>query len=150
MPIELARIDLAPQTTLKPVRDFAPQTTLVLPQTTEVPEIVLGPQTTDVPQTTEVAPQTTLVPPKAAVEYRVMSHSVVARVIDCGRRKRYSGREVRVVKSRVYVQITRSVGEDVVLVGVNVAEAICRLRVLTEALPSRLHQPCFHLIGSQR
>ena len=55
---------MAPQTTLKPETELAPQTTLVLPHTTELLVIVLAPQTTEFPQTTEVAPQTTLVLPQ--------------------------------------------------------------------------------------
>jgi hypothetical protein len=60
--------EVAPQTTLLPDMEVAPQTTLVAPHTTEVLDIAFEPQTTEFPQTTDVAPQTTLVPPKAALE----------------------------------------------------------------------------------
>jgi len=63
--VELSVVDVAPQTTLKPETEVEPQTTLVLPHTTDVLEIVLAPQTIESPQTTDVPPQTTLVPPKA-------------------------------------------------------------------------------------
>src|SRR5208282_4094439 len=79
------------------------------------------------------------------------THRAGARVIDRGWGKRYSLRQVGIGNSCVYVQIPRSVTEDVILVGVNGSGAVGGgLAALPEALPRRLHQARFHLVGSQR